>query len=77
LLAQFARPSVITAPFNKARWISLVSNAILYWNTIKTNDIVENLRQQGEKIDNEALSHISLLPYKHVLPRGFYFIDDF
>jgi hypothetical protein len=48
-----------------------------YWNTIKINDIVENLRQQGEEIDNEALSHISLLPYKHVLPHGSYFIDDF
>ncbi|RLE05457.1 MAG: hypothetical protein DRJ13_01990 [Bacteroidetes bacterium] len=41
---------------------------MLYWNTIKINDIVENLRQQGEEIDNEALSRISLLPHKHVLP---------
>jgi TnpA family transposase len=30
---------------NKASCLSLVSNAILYWNTIKINDIVENLRQ--------------------------------
>ena len=50
---------------NKASCLSLVSNAILYWNTIKINDIVENLRQQGEDIDYDALSHISLLPYKH------------
>ena len=62
---------------NKASCLSLVSNAILYWNTIKINDIVENLRQQGEEIDNETLSHISHLPYKHVLPNGSYFIDDF
>ncbi len=26
-------------------------------------------------IRNETLSHISLLPYKHVLPNGTYFID--
>ena len=61
---------------NKASCLSLVSNAILYWNTIKIIDIVESLKQQGEEIDNEVLSHISLLPYKHVLPHGSYFIDN-
>ena len=61
---------------NKASSLSFASNAILYWNTIKINDIVEQLRQQGEDIDDETLSHISLLPYKHVLPNGTYFIED-
>ena len=61
---------------NKASCLSLFSNAILHWNTIKINGIVENLRQQGEVIDNETLSHISLLPFKHVLPNGTYFIED-
>jgi TnpA family transposase len=61
---------------NKASCLSFVSNTILYWNTIKINDIVESLRQQGEKIDDETLSHISLLPFKHVLPNGAYFIED-
>jgi hypothetical protein len=61
---------------NKASSLSLVSNAILYWNTIKINGIVEQLRGQGEVIDDETLSHVSLLPYKHVLPNGTYFIED-
>lgn len=61
---------------NKASCLSLVSNAILYWNTIKINDIVENLRSQGEDIDKETLSHISLLPFKHIMPNGMYFIED-
>ncbi|MFQ5853690.1 MAG: Tn3 family transposase, partial [Candidatus Binatia bacterium] len=61
---------------NKASCLSLVSNAILYWNTIKINDIVENLRSQGEDIGKETLSHISLLPFKHVVPNGAYFIED-
>ncbi len=59
---------------NKASCLSLVSNAVLYWNTVKINGIVENLRKQGESIDGETLSHISLLPYKHVLSNGTYFI---
>ncbi|MDJ0704150.1 MAG: Tn3 family transposase [Leptolyngbyaceae cyanobacterium MO_188.B28] len=61
---------------NKASCLSLVSNAILYWNTIKINEIVENLRAQGEVIEDETLSHISLLPFRHVVPNGTYFIDD-
>ena len=61
---------------NKASSLSFLSNAILYWNTIKINDVVEQLRQQGEDIDDETLSHISLLPYKHELPNGTYFIED-
>ena len=61
---------------NKASCLSLVSNAILYWNTIKINSIVEDLRGQGENIENDTLSHISLLPFKHVLPNGAYFIED-
>lgn len=65
------------AIMNKASCLSLASNAILYWNTIKIQGIVESLRQQGEDIDDEALPHISLLPFKHVIPNGTYFIDDF
>jgi len=61
---------------NKASCLSLVSNAILYWNTIKISEIVESLRAQGEVIEDETLSHISLLPYRHVVPNGTYFIDD-
>ena len=62
---------------NKASCLSLVSNAILYWNTKKIDSIIENLRQQGEDIDSQALPHISLLPFKHVIPNGAYFIEDF
>ena len=60
---------------NKASSLSLVSNAILYWNTSRIQNIVEVLRKQGELVEVETLSHISLLPYKHVLPNGTYFND--
>lgn len=61
---------------NKASCLSLVSNAILYWNTSRISDIVEGLRNQGEIVDDKTLAHISLLPFKHVLPNGTYFIED-
>jgi hypothetical protein len=49
---------------------------IVICSIIKLIDIVDNLRQNGENIEDETLAHISLLPYKHVLPNGTYFIDD-
>jgi TnpA family transposase len=61
---------------NKASSLSRVSNAILYWNTLKITDIVDDLRHQGAEIDNDTLAHISLLPFKHVVPNGTYFIGD-
>ncbi|ETS31151.1 transposase, TnpA family [Photorhabdus khanii NC19] len=60
---------------NKASVLSLVSNAILYWNTSRISNIVKGLRENGEVIDDDVLAHISLLPYKHVLPHGTYFVD--
>lgn len=62
---------------NKASCLSLVSNAVLYWNTLKIGEIVEQLRAQGEIVEDEALKHLSLLPYKHVVPNGTYFIEDY
>lgn len=59
---------------NKASCLSLVSNAILYWNTIHIAEIIKQLRAQGQKIEDEDLSHISLLIYKHFIPMGSYFL---
>ena len=61
---------------NKASCLSLVSNAILYWNTIKIAETVGRLRAHGEDISDETLSHVSLLPFRHVLPNGTYFIEN-
>ncbi|NQY73594.1 MAG: Tn3 family transposase, partial [Candidatus Margulisbacteria bacterium] len=58
---------------NKASCLSLVSNAVLYWNTIKISEIVDQLQKNGETISKDTLKHISLLPHKHVIPMGTYF----
>ena len=52
---------------NKASCLSLVSNVILFWNTLHIDKIIKQLEEQGEVISDEAIEHISLLPYKHVL----------
>lgn len=61
---------------NKASCLSLVSNCILYWNTKKIGEIIDGLKKQGEEIDEEVLARISLLPYRHVLPQGTYFVEN-
>ncbi len=61
---------------NKASCLSLVSNAVLYWNTVKMAEIVSELRANGEIISDETLSHISLLLFGHVIPMGTYFVEE-
>src|SRR5215471_21686030 len=61
---------------NKASCLSLVSNAILYWNTRKITEIVDQLRAQGDTVEEATLAHISLLPFRHVIPNGTYFIEE-
>lgn len=61
---------------NKASCLSLVSNAVLYWNTVKMTEIIGQLRKNGEIISNEVLPHISLLMHKHLITMGTYFTDE-
>ena len=49
---------------NKASCLSLVSNAILYWNTIKIAETVGRLRAQGEAISVSFTSPMSLRPVR-------------
>jgi TnpA family transposase len=60
---------------NKASCLSLVSNAVLYWNTVKMTEIIDQLKHNGEMISDKALTHISLLPHKHLITMGTYFTD--
>ena len=60
---------------NKASCLSLVSNAVLYWNTVKMTEIIAQLKKNGEVISDKTLTHISLLPHKHLITMGTYFTD--
>ncbi len=59
---------------NKASCLSLVSNAILFWNTKRITQIIDQLRTQDEYISDETLSRVSLLPFQHAIPNAAYFI---
>jgi TnpA family transposase len=57
---------------NKASCLSLLSNAVLVWNTARLEGIVARLRAAGESVLEEDLARISPLAYAHVIPNGTY-----
>jgi TnpA family transposase len=58
---------------NKVSALSVLSNAVLVWNTVRFAEIVEALeRTTGQPIAREDLARISPLAYKHVIPSGTY-----
>jgi TnpA family transposase len=58
---------------NKATCLSLLSNAVLVWNTVQMTRIIEQLRASGETITTEDLARLSPLAFSHVIPNGTYF----
>lgn len=57
---------------NKASCLSLLSNAILVWNTVHISNIVTRLRESGHNIQDEHLAGISPMLRKHVIVNGMY-----
>jgi TnpA family transposase len=58
---------------NKATCLSLLSNAVVVWNTVHMAQIIEQLRAQGETITDDEVARISPLAFAHVIPNGTYF----
>jgi hypothetical protein len=57
---------------NKASCLSLVSNAILVWNTLEIAKVVEARRRAGTPVADEDLALVSPLIHRHVIPNGTY-----
>jgi len=61
---------------NKASSLSLLSNAVLVWNTLRISEIVNQLRAAGHTIANQDLARVSPLMHTHVIPNGTYRFSD-
>jgi TnpA family transposase len=66
------RPGDYEEIMNKASCLSLLSNAVLVWNTTAIMKIVNQLRAAGETIADDDLARISPLMHQHVIPNGTY-----
>jgi TnpA family transposase len=58
---------------NKASCLSLLSNAVLVWNTVHITRVVDQLRAAGHQVKDEDLARVSPLAHAHVIPNGSYF----
>ena len=59
---------------NKATCLSLLSNAVVVWNTVQMSRTIAQLRANGETIADEDLARVSPLALAHVIPNGTYFV---
>jgi TnpA family transposase len=58
---------------NKASCLSLLSNAVLVWNTMEIDKIVHSLRLSGQIVNDADLALVAPLLRYHVAPNGTYF----
>jgi TnpA family transposase len=57
---------------NKVSALSLLSNAVLVWNTVHMTRILDQLRDGGHHPQLDHLARISPLAHAHVIPNGTY-----
>jgi len=57
---------------NKASCLSVLSNAVVVWNTLAMEKIVTQFRAAGHDVQEEHLARISPLLHQHVIPNGTY-----
>jgi Tn3 transposase DDE domain len=69
------RTSNLEMIMNKASCLSLLSNAVVLWNTLQIERIVTELRAGGTTIRDEDLVHVWPLQRRHITPNGVYFAD--
>ncbi len=60
---------------NQASCLTLVTNAVVTWNTVYLGAIIEELRAEGHAITDEALGHLSPALFAHINPYGTYQFD--
>lgn len=56
----------------KASGLTLVTAAIVYWNTLYMGRAVEHLRASGEPAPDELLAHVAPLGWRHISLTGDY-----
>ncbi len=61
---------------NKATCLSLLSNAVVVWNTVQMTQIIAQLRASEELITDDELARVSPMAFAHVIPNGTYFIHE-
>lgn len=56
----------------RASGLSLITAAIVHWNTVYLDQAVQHLRAQGTAIPNDLLAHVAPLGWEHIALTGDY-----
>jgi len=60
---------------NQAAALTLVTNAIIVWNTRYIQAIIEQLREEGHQVKESDIAHVSLCRFVHINKYGKYFFN--
>ncbi|WP_349362228.1 Tn3 family transposase [Methylocystis sp. JR02] len=60
----------------RASGLSLVTAAIVHWNTVYLDRAVQHLRAQGVAIPGDLLAHVAPLAWEHIALTGDYVWSD-
>lgn len=60
---------------NQASCLTLVTNAVIVWNTIYMSAVLDYLKQEGYPIREEDVTHLSPARFEHINPYGKYRFD--
>lgn len=55
---------------NQAGCLNLITNAVVVWNTVYMQAVIDDLKAVGEVIDADAVAHLSPARYEHINPYG-------
>jgi hypothetical protein len=57
---------------NQAGCLSLVTNAVVAWNTVYMAAVIDRLRAEGKTVNEEDIARLSPARYEHINPYGKY-----
>jgi phosphoglycolate phosphatase-like HAD superfamily hydrolase len=60
------------AQTNQAMCLNLVTNAVVVWNTMYIQAVLDQLQTEGYPVVEEDLAHLSPARFEHVNPYGKY-----
>lgn len=60
---------------NQASCLTLITNAVVIWNTVRMQEIVTRLRSEGEEIADTDLAHVWPTRFEHINPYGKYYFN--
>ena len=59
----------------QALCLNLIADCVIAWNTVRYQNILDELRSEGFTVNEDDLAHLSPTRYGHINPYGRYRFD--